>query len=133
MRRYRFVEEGLTIGKPENSTVVKQVRQHVKLWNRVGSQNSTSDRDVERYNDMLARKDELMFEGLSEFLDENNQITCRDCLQKTESREKTMYAFGGVQLCGKCRDGWGKYVSAFPERFASVFPEVGEVMGCQAP
>ncbi|KAL6173912.1 Molybdenum cofactor sulfurase [Exserohilum turcicum] len=132
MRRYRFVEEGLTIGKPETVTVVKQARQHVKLWNRVGAQNSGSARDVQRYKDLVARKDELMFDGLGDFLDENNQITCRECLRQTDCAEKTLYAFGGVQLCGPCRDAWGAYVNAFPERLATVFPEVATML-CQAP
>jgi len=35
MRRYRFVEDGLMIGRPETDHVIAQTRQHVKLWNRV--------------------------------------------------------------------------------------------------
>ncbi|KAL8387038.1 hypothetical protein RB595_010204 [Gaeumannomyces hyphopodioides] len=35
MRRYRFVEEDLTIGRPETDAIVAQTRRNVKLWNRV--------------------------------------------------------------------------------------------------
>ncbi|MGW3635424.1 hypothetical protein ACWD7F_35700 [Streptomyces sp. NPDC005122] len=34
MRRYRFVEDGLTIGTPETSEVVRAARANVKLWYR---------------------------------------------------------------------------------------------------
>lgn len=37
MQRYRFVEEGLTIGRQENKQVVDQTRQHFKLWNRLAA------------------------------------------------------------------------------------------------
>ncbi|KAF7349846.1 Alpha-ionylideneethane synthase abl3 [Mycena venus] len=37
MRRYRFVEEGLTIGKPETNQVITQTRANFKLWNRVST------------------------------------------------------------------------------------------------
>lgn len=35
MRRYRFVDDALTIGNPETEQVVMDARAHVKLWNRV--------------------------------------------------------------------------------------------------
>ncbi|TLD10184.1 hypothetical protein PgNI_05380 [Pyricularia grisea] len=38
MRRYRFVEEDMTIGKPETAAVVAQTRRNFKLWNRVDAQ-----------------------------------------------------------------------------------------------
>jgi hypothetical protein len=54
MRRYRFVEDGLMIGKPETTAVVKQARQHFKLWNRVDAKYSSVQK-VQRYNDLIAR------------------------------------------------------------------------------
>lgn len=38
MRRYRFVEEDLTVGKPETAAVVAETRRNFKLWNRVDAQ-----------------------------------------------------------------------------------------------
>jgi hypothetical protein len=35
MRRYRFVEQCLTIGMPEDTRMVEETRKNVKLWNRV--------------------------------------------------------------------------------------------------
>jgi hypothetical protein len=55
MRRYRFVEDGMMIGLPETSTVVKQARQNIKLWNRVDVENGNVQ-DVKRYNHLIARR-----------------------------------------------------------------------------
>jgi hypothetical protein len=59
MRRYRFVEDGMMIGRPETTTVIKQARQHFKLWNRVDMQNGSAS-DVQRYTHLMARSGELM-------------------------------------------------------------------------
>lgn len=42
MRRYRFVEEDLTVGKAETAAVVDETRHNVKLWNRVDAQNTAA-------------------------------------------------------------------------------------------
>ena len=64
MRRYRFVEEDLTIGKPETEHVVAQTRRNVKLWSRV---DETEKRGVQtrsaRYTDAISRSSNLMFPG----------------------------------------------------------------------
>ena len=48
MRRYRYVEDGLTIGNPETDSIVAQTERNVKLWNRVtvgeGSQSRSQPR-----------------------------------------------------------------------------------------
>ncbi|CAE7187594.1 hypothetical protein PTNB73_06730 [Pyrenophora teres f. teres] len=122
MRRYRFVEEGLTIGRPETETVVKQARQHLKLWNRVDAE-KCNFRDFERYKDLTARSNELMFSGLRDFLDASSEESCEDCQQRQTYGAENSYAFGGVQLCSKCKELWGAYVRSFPDRLNSVFPE----------
>jgi hypothetical protein len=131
MRRYRFVEDGLMIGRPETNTVVKQARQHFKLWNRVDA-NRSSIQDVQRYNDLIARSDELMFEGLCEILEQSDEKTCLDCQRRQSYGAETSHAFGGVQLCKMCQEKWGAYVESFPDRFAKVFPEVKTVMSVSA-
>jgi hypothetical protein len=131
MRRYRFVEDGLMIGRPETNTVVKQARQHFKLWNRVDANNS-SIQDIQRYKDLIARSDELMFGGLRDFLEQSNEKTCPDCQHRQFYGAETSRAFGGVQMCKKCKQEWGAYVESFPDRFAKVFPEVKSVMSVSA-
>ncbi|KAI2488276.1 hypothetical protein Ptr902_02409 [Pyrenophora tritici-repentis] len=132
MRRYCFVEEGLTIGRPETETMVKLARQHFKLWNRVDAENC-SVQDIERYKDLTARSNELMFSGLRAFLDASGEKSCEDCQQRQTYGAETSYAFGGVQLCSKCKQSWGAYVQSFPDRFNTVFPEVqkSDGTGCQ--
>jgi Ni,Fe-hydrogenase I large subunit len=123
MRRYRFVEDALTIGHPETTSVIKQTRQHFKLWNRVDLHHA-SVQDIQRYREITARSEELMFDGLKAFLDaglEKSCLECKPCAKDTE------FAFGGVQLCDACRGVWGEWVEQFPERFRRVFPEVGDV------
>jgi hypothetical protein len=127
MRRYRFVEDGMMIGLPETSTVVKQARQNIKLWNRVDVENGNVQ-DVKRYNHLIARSDELMFDGLREFLDANGEKTCEHCQHRETYGANTSFAFGGVQLCDGCKDLWGAYVESFPDRFADVFQEIKNVM-----
>ncbi|TLS25786.1 hypothetical protein PpBr36_06879 [Pyricularia pennisetigena] len=51
MRRYRFVEEDLTIGKPETAAVVAQTRRNFKLWNRVDAQGSVASQSSSDGND----------------------------------------------------------------------------------
>jgi hypothetical protein len=131
MRRYRFVEDGLMIGQPETNTVVKQASQHFKLWNRVEAKNKIVQ-DTQRYNDLIARSEDLMFDGLREFLDVGDEQTCEDCHRRPSYGAETTHAFGGVQLCVRCKEKWGTYVESFPNRFAEVFPEVLSVMEVKA-
>jgi hypothetical protein len=131
MPRYRFVEDGLMIGGPETNTVVKQARQHLKLWNCFDA-NNNSIQDVQRYKDLIARSGTLMFEGLREFLEQSDEKPCQDCQRRQSYGAETSHAFGGVQLCKKCREEWGAYVESFPDRFAKVFPEVKNVMSVSA-
>jgi hypothetical protein len=128
MRRYRFVEDGMMIGRPETTTVIKQARQHFKLWNRVDMQNGSAS-DVQRYTHLMARSGELMFDGLREFLlDASEDKTCRDCQHHETHGEHNSFVFGGVKLCDGCKESWGAYVESFPTRFANVFPEIKNVM-----
>jgi hypothetical protein len=45
MRRYRFVEEGLTLGRPEDQRVIAQTRNNFKLWNRIDEQKKTKEQE----------------------------------------------------------------------------------------
>ncbi|OBR09538.1 hypothetical protein CH63R_08303 [Colletotrichum higginsianum IMI 349063] len=137
MRRYRFVEEGLTVGTAETLKVVNQTRRNFKLWNRVdatrvaGSSSSGSpscNQSVQRYKDLVAnRSGDLMFPELPGFLEAADKDRCGRCLYRDSYGAEGTHCFGGVQLCDDCRAGWRAYLESFPERAARVFPEILEV------
>lgn len=52
-RRYRFVEDGLMIGRPETEHVVELTRDNFKLWNRV-EEIATRPVKGESYTDIIA-------------------------------------------------------------------------------
>lgn len=134
MRRYRFVEEGMTIGKQEDLAVVEETRNNFKLWNRVDAKKAHSDNfakdkakyeaELKRYEAALARSDELMFRGLREFLEEGGDGHCDTCRYRDSYGAEAAHAFGGVELCEGCKPVWRDWLLSFPERAAEVFPEL---------
>ncbi|GLZ00444.1 hypothetical protein [Actinoplanes sp. NBRC 103695] len=120
MRRYRFTEEGLTIGRPETDQVVTQTRHNVKLWNRIDA----TDRSVHdaRYAGVLARSDRLMFPGLPDMLEKAHEPHCDRCRYRVSYGAEGAGSFGGVGLCDECRQEWQDYITSFPARAAEVFP-----------
>ncbi|KAF4551729.1 Hypothetical protein D9617_12g036180 [Elsinoe fawcettii] len=129
-RRYRFVEENLSIGKPEDEILVKQTREHHKLWNRVeDSRNRAAERD-QRYEAIMAKHSEdLMFPGMAKMLQTSNQRPCDDCQYRSSYGAQDMKEFGGVQLCRACRYRWLVFHEALPHRAAEAFPELHLVLG----
>ncbi|KAH8585702.1 BcABA3 [Bisporella sp. PMI_857] len=130
MRRYRFVEEDLTIGTPETAHVVDETRRNFKLWNRVDARrrNACATDTVQRYRDLVAsRSHDLMFPGLAALLEAAGDGHCDHCLYRDSYGAETTHCFGGVQLCDNCRASWRTYLESFPERAAKVFPEISKV------
>lgn len=130
MRRYRFVEEDMTIGRQEDISVVNQTRNNYKLWNRVDATKKAGNKDVARYEAMIARSDELMFPGMKEFLEQGGDGHCDTCRYrssygaiKDQGRDGR---FGGVELCQSCRPMWRNWLESFPARAAAVFPELAK-------
>ncbi|ATZ52743.1 Bcaba3 [Botrytis cinerea B05.10] len=123
MRRYRFVEENLTIGKSETDKVVDQTRKNFKLWNRVDA-NKRSVLNTQRYKALIARSEELMFPGLAEFLEMGGDGICDKCKYRESYGAELSHQFGGVELCSECRLSWRKYLECFVERATKVFPEL---------
>ena len=120
MRRYRFIEDGLMIGKPETSEVVRQTRDNVKLWNRIDA--TTEDGEAARYLKVTSQSDKLMFPGLAEMLENSNKGHCNRCHYRSSYGAKTSGQFGGVELCSNCRLEWQGYVESFAARATEVFP-----------
>ncbi|KAJ7503338.1 hypothetical protein B0H11DRAFT_1906389 [Mycena galericulata] len=125
-RRYRFVDDGLIIGKPETEHNIIQARANVKLWYRIeaNERKDVSEASVQRYKDALARSDELMFPGLAEIIETAGNGRCETCLYRVSYGAVATYCFGGVQLCDGCRSEWCDYLESFPERASQAFPEL---------
>ncbi|WP_369229212.1 hypothetical protein AB5J56_01475 [Streptomyces sp. R21] len=105
MRRYRFVEDGLIVGKPETTDVVTQARHNTKLWYRIDA-HAAPPADKERYAAALAQEDRVLFPGMAQLLNRPDQDKCPHCRHRTSHGAEAAGQFGGVELCGGCRDKW---------------------------
>lgn len=103
IRRYRFVEESLTISRPETDALISQALQNVNLWNRVEASKRVMTDGRSRYKDLINRSHELMFPGLAEFLDTGGDGHCDHCRYRGSYGTQESRQFGGVQLCNDCR------------------------------
>lgn len=126
MRRYRYVEEDLTMGRAGDVGVVNQTRQHYKLWNRIdaNTQRSVNAEDLERYALVVANEEKLLFPGCSGWLVTGGDGHCDTCQYRSSYGAETIDDFGGVKLCESCRPQWREHLLSFPERAAKVFPEL---------
>ncbi|KAI1663829.1 hypothetical protein Ptr902_09579 [Pyrenophora tritici-repentis] len=129
MRRYRFVEEGLTIGKAETDEVIGQTRKNFKLWNRLDAQDA-GKKNVGRYRDLVSKsRDTLMFPGLAEILE--SEDNCRNCTFPESYGVVTCYEFGGVKLCSSCKKNWRRYIETLHERAVEAFPQLACVLSLE--
>ncbi|KAL5325376.1 hypothetical protein ACEPPN_006501 [Leptodophora sp. 'Broadleaf-Isolate-01'] len=122
-RRYRFVEDGLMIGRPETEEVVELTRGNFKLWHRV-EETGTQSVMKESFADIMAQSDEHVFLGFSEILQNSAEKSCPHCSHAAFDSSMAIKQFGGIQLCDECRETWRSYMRAFPRRFGAVFPEI---------
>lgn len=130
-RRYRFVEDGLMIGKPATATVVEQTRQHVKLWHRIDEPGGPSAPNPQRgeltsYEKSMAQSAEVMFDGLKDLLQGSEKRHCPNCAYAPPTDR--LGQFCGVRLCKECQERWKLYIRSFPKRLAAGFPEVGQIL-----
>ncbi|KAK4613080.1 Alpha-ionylideneethane synthase aba3 [Fulvia fulva] len=131
MRRYRYVEEDMTMGREEDSEIVDQTRNNYKLWNRIDA-SKQRDQDADsvekkRYENIVAHGDSLLFPGLARWLEDEGEGHCDTCLYCPSYGAETTHCFGGVELCESCRPQWRDHVLSFRERAAKVFPELRPV------
>ena len=122
-RRYRFVEDGLMIGRPETENVVELTRDNFKLWNRVEEINAHPDQE-KRYTDIVVQSDQLMFPGFCDLLQSSARKHCPCCSYAAPNSSRAIHQFGGVRLCHECKEDWRSYMRAFPTRLGVAFPEV---------
>lgn len=120
MRRYRFVDDALTLGNSETEQVASDACEYVKLWNRVDRCGELVDES--RYAVVTSRSDELLFPGLADMLDRGAEGHCHDCTFRAVYGADTFGEFGGVKLCGACRLEWQGYLGSLAARAAEAFP-----------
>ena len=123
MRRYRFVEEGLTVGKAETDAVINEARDHIKLWNRIDAECDRS-KDLKRYKTLITEGGHLLFEGLADILDKGDQPSCLDCVFRDSYGAKATHQFGGVEKCMRCQEEGRAYLTFLPFRAIAAFPEL---------
>ncbi|KAB5585819.1 hypothetical protein GE09DRAFT_1277277 [Coniochaeta sp. 2T2.1] len=125
MGRYRFVEEGLTIGRPETEDVVSATRRHVKLWNRADLREGSGPDDGS-YRQAIRQSNRLLFDGLPELLQrqEPGRQRCDRCRYRTAYGAQRLGELGGVELCSGCKVEWRLYIESLPRRAAEAFPEL---------
>lgn len=137
MRRYRFVEEGLRIGREEDEVVRGLARRNEKLWWRrkeegtAGARAGYEEVDAEmeegreRFQKYVKKKNELFFDGFVEMMGEGRS---RDddvagwCVG--EGGETAGQVFGARILSEAEREAWRQYALGFNDRLKRAFPEV---------
>jgi len=125
MHRYRFVEEGLTIGKPEDSDVIDEARRNVKLWYRQDTCDRLAPSD-HRYELVQSRHEQLLFSGMAEMLEQNRDGACLQCRQINLGRNGRTHDDDIVRLCQCCERACLEYVVSLPDRMVRAFPGVEE-------
>lgn len=115
MHRYRFVEEDLTIGRPENDEVKALAHQNAKLWFRDDRSGSLLAND-RRYKYVLSQHKQLLFSGLGKILVDSRNTACLQCRQTRTVND------GGSHLCEGCERVWRLYLKKLPARLLSTFP-----------
>jgi len=131
-RRYRFVEDGLMIGRQETEQVVELTRDNFKLWNRVEGKPVALVKD-EHYTAIIAQSDKLLFSGFSSILQSSAEKHCSHCSHQTFSGRKTIKQFGGIRLCDECKQEWREYMRTFPSRLRAAFPDVLTIITSDQP
>ncbi|MFI5867308.1 hypothetical protein [Streptomyces sp. NPDC051546] len=121
MRRYRFVEDGLTIGEPETTQMVDYARRHAKLWYRLDAIPET-DRADEPFHKIMTDKDRLLFDGFADMLKRPEEENCSHCHRQGVYGTDDLGQFSGVQLCSACLQDWTAYLTTFAARARGTLP-----------
>ncbi|KAH8881113.1 hypothetical protein GQ53DRAFT_888818 [Thozetella sp. PMI_491] len=126
MRRYRFVEENLTIGRPETDHVVEQARKNFKLWNRMDATGREAI-EADRFVDVVNREAKLLYPGLVNLLWADEEGECNYCQYRTSYGAYSSHQFGGVQLCDSCQNKWREYMEDVVVRTTKGFPILAQI------
>lgn len=133
-RRYRFVDDGLTLGTPETEEVILQTRQNFKLWNRLDASDNKQDSEVPKAPPATTVVNpEFLIDGLAEMLDTDDSQHCGSCRYRPSYGADSPGQFGGVRLCDGCGQEWVDYARALPSRAEKVFPVLESVKQAGTP
>jgi hypothetical protein len=119
MRRYRYLEDGMTLGKPETEEMVQQARRNVKLWYRNDSDLPVTD---EYYDTVMAQQKNLLFPGFADMLNRRDEDKCPNCIRKDFYGANKINEFSGVRLCSSCQTKWNDYMETIVERAREILP-----------
>lgn len=132
MRRYRFVEDDLKLGLPEEEHHIARAQKNHKLWNRVqikpkeeGGVALSSELHEQRYGDITSKTSTLLYPDLEHRLEKGQDLHCNICkhrgLQGT-TKPGGLGGFVGVDLCESCKDEWQTYLGTLVDRAEKAFP-----------
>lgn len=121
MRRYRFVEEGLVIGKAEDDSVIQGARKHEKLWHRLDRDENKIIEGEQRLERILEMEDKLLFPGFAKLIREAGRADSPSELDGDLGKEN---GFGGSLLTNSAAREWKTFVLGLKERVRRAFPEV---------
>jgi hypothetical protein len=124
MRRYRFVEETLSMGRPENQAVIQQTRENFKLWNRIDAEDEALRIDEARYRVMIGLEEKLMFPGLADLLERAGQSEPSESEEAVSIGAKDMLQFSGVKLSTDRQETWRNFHESLPQRAKKAFPKM---------
>lgn len=123
MRRYRFVEEGLVIGKAEDDNVIQGARNHEKLWHRLDRDEVKVLEGAQRLERILAMEDKLLFRGFATILtDAGRSDSPSESEPMVATGEKN--GFGGSLLTKSAAQEWRTFALGLQDRFHRAFPQV---------
>ncbi|KAJ7828923.1 hypothetical protein B0H14DRAFT_3718267 [Mycena olivaceomarginata] len=114
---------------PTTEEVVSLTRANFKLWYRIDADKTkkVSEESFQRYKDVLARSEEVLFPGLAQTLETAGDGNCDTCIHRASYGAEDTHCFGGVKLCDDCRASWRHFLESFPDRAAKAFPELEDM------
>ena len=124
MRRYRFVEEGLTIGKPEDDAVREDAKMHVKLWHRLDFDEARQQQHEERLRRIFSMQHQILFPGFVGILEQARRNDISLSRSGVQARVDGEHPFRGRITKSSVAEQWKLYVLNLEERVKCAFPEV---------
>lgn len=118
MRRYRFVEDSLTLGLPEQEAAQHVSHRNAKLWRRL--EDSTTTSAEARFEKIMRDEHRLLFPGMAEMLERSSTDTCAQCARDTVEFADETGELRGNELCDPCKENWRSYLLDVHHRVSTV-------------
>ncbi|CZT15508.1 uncharacterized protein RCC_01366 [Ramularia collo-cygni] len=121
MRRYRFCEEGLMIGKAEDESVILAAKNNQKLWHRLDRDEVKFYEGQQRFERIMEMEDKLLFRGFADILRDAARV---DSPAEPASSPAEENGFGGSLSNEAASQEWRTWALGLQARVAHAFPEV---------